>query len=66
MSFPQVPEDLKRACPDLKQVNPNDHELSKLLEIVTNNYATYHECRARVDAWNEWYNTQRSIYESVK
>lgn len=64
--FPAVPEDLKTACPDLAQMDPNTNKLSEVVKTVTVNYSTYHECKIRVDAWMEWYNTQRSIFEEVK
>ena len=64
--FPEIPSDLKTACPDLAQMDPNTNRLSQVIETVTVNYSTYHECKIRVDAWMEWYKTQRSIFEEVK
>ena len=64
--FPEVPEELKTACPSLEQVDPNTTKLSEVVRVVTDNYTQYHECRVRVDAWIEWYKTQRSIFEEVK
>ena len=64
-TFPEVPSELKQACPDLLQTAPTE-KLSDVLEVVTENYSQYHECRIKVDAWNEWYNTQKQIFDSVK
>ena len=64
--FPEIPSDLKTACPDLAQMDTNTNRLSQVIETVTVNYSTYHECKIRVDAWMEWYKTQRSIFEEVK
>jgi hypothetical protein len=64
--FPEVPQDLKTACPDLEQVDPSTTKLSEVVRVVTDNYAQYHECRVKVDSWIEWYKTQRAIFESVK
>lgn len=64
-TFPEVPEDLKIACPDLKQVEPTT-QLSKVITTVTDNYATYHECKVKVDLWIEWYKTQQKIFDSVE
>jgi hypothetical protein len=64
--FPEVPEELKTACPSLEQVDPNTTKLSEVVRVVTDNYTQYHECRVKVDAWIEWYKTQRSIFEEVK
>ena len=65
-SFPDVPEDLLKACPNLELINPDTDKLSDVLLVVADNYGQYHQCRIRVDAWIEWYKTQRSIFESVK
>ena len=65
MKFPEVPAELSQACPPLEKT-PNTEKLSEVVRSVTRNYGKYHECSARVDAWNTWYETQKKIYESVK
>lgn len=64
-SFPEVPKDLMVACPDLQQTQPTD-KLSDVLKVVVDNYGQYHECRVKVDAWIEWYKSQKQISDSVK
>jgi hypothetical protein len=64
--FPEVPDELKAVCPDLSQIDPNTTKLSEVITVVGDNYSQYHECRAKVDSWVEWYNTQRKIFEDVK
>jgi len=64
--WPEVPNELKEACPDLKKVDDSTTKLSEVLEVVTDNYAEYKECKLKVDNWIEWYNTQKKIYECVK
>ena len=66
MNFPQVPEDLKTACPNLGIIEPTTDKLSKVVEVVSTNYGTYHECKIKVDAWIQWYDVQKKIYEGVK
>lgn len=64
--FPDVAdEDLLKACPDLK-LSPNTEKLSVVLAVVTENYAEYHICRAKVDAWIDWYNKQKKISNELK
>ncbi len=63
--FPEVPQDLKQACPTLQQT-PAEAAFSDILSIVTTNYALYHECRARQDAWIEWYDAQKKVFDEVK
>ena len=62
-NFPAVPEDLTKQCSQLQAV-PNDvTRLSEVLLVITNNYALYHECALKVETWNEWYKTQKKIFE---
>ena len=64
-NFPEVPEELKVVCPDLQKIK-EDAKLSDVVSTVSTNYTQYHECRAKVDAWSEWYKTQKEIFDSVK
>ena len=64
-NFPEVPQELMSACPDLKQVEKTE-QLSKVLGVVVENYGQYHECRVKVDTWIEWYKTQKRIFDEVK
>ena len=61
-AWPDVPDELIKACPDLKQVS-NTHKLSDVLEVVADNYSTYYDCKSKVDDWIIWYNGQKKIYE---
>jgi hypothetical protein len=40
--------------------------LSDVAKTVTNNYTTYYDCAVKHDAFVEWYNIQKNIFESVK
>lgn len=64
-SFPEVPEELKVACPDLMMIEPTT-KLSEVVTVVTKNYGQYQECQIKVDTWIEWHKTQKQIFESVK
>lgn len=64
-NFPEVPQELMEACPDLKTVQETE-KLSEVLKVVTTNYGQYHECKIKVDTWVEWYKTQKQIFDSVK
>jgi len=65
MKFPAVPETLLITCKDLEQVKPNEEQLSEMLKVVVKNYGQYHECRAKIDAWIDWYKSQKEIHDSV-
>lgn len=65
-NFPEVPAELKTACPDLKTLDTSTEQLSKVITVVTDNYAQYHECKLKVDMWILWYGKQKEIFDSVK
>jgi len=65
MKFPNVPDEVMVACPDLEQQAPTE-KLSDVLETVSKNYSQYYECKLKVDSWITWYTSQKKIYESVK
>ena len=66
MSFPQLPESLTKPCDRLEPLADGKRELSDLLENTTDNYAKAKECNAKANAWREWYDTQKKIFEEVK
>ena len=66
MKFPEIPEELKTSCPNLKTIEPGTTQLSKVLPVITDNYSSYHECKLKVDTWLDWYNGQKKIFEEVK
>lgn len=64
-SFPDVPADMLESCADLKEV-PETTKLSDVIEVVTDNYFSYHDCSEKVNDWASWYKRQREIFDSVK
>ena len=63
--FPEPPKYSLQACPQL-QLLKDGSKLSEVATTVTINYSTYYECAVKNDAWIEWYQIQKNIYESVK
>ena len=63
--FPEVPDRILQKCPQLEKLS-EDSKLSDIAKTVTNNYTTYYECAVKHDAFIEWYQVQKKIYESVK
>jgi len=66
MPWPEVPTGLMEQCPDLKPVDAKTEKLSDVLDVVTANYSDYYVCAGKIDDWNQWYNTQKRIYESTR
>lgn len=66
MKFPEVPEALMQQCEPLDKVPADTKQLSTTAEVVIKNYGKYHVCRIKVEEWQEWYQSNKKIYESVK
>jgi hypothetical protein len=65
MTFPEAPgRQAQVACPNLQKLK-DDALLSDVSRTITINYSTYYECAVKTDAWIEWYEIQRRIFESV-
>jgi len=65
-NFPDIPPSLKTSCENLELVPDQTDKLSEVLIVVTNNYSKYHECQIKVETWQQWYRTQKEIFDSVK
>ena len=63
--FPEAPERLLAKCPQLEKLG-NEPKLSDISKTITVNYTTYYECAVKHDAFIDWYQVQKNIYESVK
>jgi hypothetical protein len=64
--FPEPPGNIAMtACPQLQKV-AEDARLSDISKTITVNYGTYYECAVKTDAWIEWYQKQKQIFENLK
>lgn len=63
-AFPDIGEKMKYRCPELEMAK-NSEKLSVLLESVISNYGEYHNCKAAVEAWNQWYIEQKANHERL-
>ena len=62
--FPEPPK-YTEPCVPLQKLT-DDSKLSDVASAINNNYSSYYECAVKNDAWIEWYQTQKRIFESVK
>lgn len=66
MKFPEAPGNVAMtSCPQLQKL-AEDAKLSDISKTVSVNYSTYYECAVKTDAWIEWYQKQKQIFEKVK
>ena len=64
VKFPDAPDRIKIRCPQLKTLS-EEAKLSDIAKTITENYTTYYECAVKHDAWTEWYETQKIIFEKL-
>ena len=64
--FPEAPKTLTEKCESLKKIEGDRVAITEMLKVVIHNYTLYYECSTKVEGWQEWYDTQKKIYESVK
>jgi len=64
--FPTAPEVLMEKCPTLKTIEGEKISIVDYTKAVIANYTLHYECVAKHDAWIEWYNKQKAIFEEVK
>ena len=65
-SFPQAPHMLKEKCPELKTIQGEKVTIIEFTRTVSENYTTYYQCSGRTDAWIDWYDQQKKIWEEIK
>lgn len=65
VKFPEVPPHLLVKCPQLTKLG-DEAKLSDVAKTVTVNYSTYYDCAVKNDAFIEWYQVQKIIFEGVK
>ena len=61
--FPVAPTILLERCPDLLQIDDGKNSLRDMLKVVIQNYALYYQCAEKTHGWQDWYQSQKRIYE---
>jgi len=51
---------------NLQPLSEDKKTLTDLIENANENYGTYYQIKSKYEAWQEWYNSQKKIYERVK
>lgn len=63
--FPSVPQTFMQKPIPLKEV-PDNSSFSTMLDVMLDNYSSYYVISERLNAWQEWYKQQKSIFENAK
>lgn len=64
--FPDAPTLILEKCPPLKTIEGESVSIIDFTKTVTLNYTAYYECAVKSDAWIEWYQVQKKIFEEIK
>jgi hypothetical protein len=64
--WPAVPKELTEKCENLRKIDGDKVAITEMLKVIVQNYTLYYECSTKVEGWNEWYDGQKKIYDSVK
>lgn len=63
--FPEAPGMLAtQSCAPLQKLE-SDPKLSQVAKTVTHNYDEYWMCALKVEAWREWYQKQKAVFEEL-
>ena len=65
-NFPNATPELMKKCEALKKVEGDKVAITEMLKVIVQNYTLYYECSTKVDGWQDWYNEQKKIFDSVK
>jgi hypothetical protein len=66
MPWPEAPVNLLEPASNLKPLPEDKKTLTDLIENANENFGTYYQIKSKYEAWQEWYNSQKKVYESVK
>ena len=65
-NFPQAPDMLMEKCPELKTIVGEKVTIIEFTKTVSENYTLYHQCAGRTDAWIDWYQQQKKIWDETQ
>lgn len=66
VKFPEAPVIMMEKCPALKTIEGEKISIVDYTKTVIANYTLHYECVTKHDAWIEWYNKQKAIFEEIK
>jgi len=65
-NFPTAPDLLMEKCPELKTIVGQRVTIIEFTKTVSENYTTYYQCAGKNDAWIDWYQQQKKIWEQIQ
>jgi len=65
LKWPDAPPDLMEPSEDLVPLDPNQTQLSDLIDNANTNYSKYYTLKDKYDTWQQWYKSHKQIYDSA-
>ena len=65
-NFPDAPDLLMEKCPALRTIQGEKVTIIEFTKTVSENYMTYYQCAGKQEAWIDWYNQQKNIWDETK
>lgn len=65
-NFPPAAPALMEPVPALSTIDSENPDLKSLIENSIKNFGEYHALAEKYRAWQEWYQEQKRIFDSVK
>jgi len=66
LKWPDAPAELMEPADDLTTLKPEQTRLSDLIDNANTNFSRYYILKDRYEAWQQWYNTHRQIYQGAQ
>jgi len=66
IKWPKAPEELMTPTADLTPLPTDKNTFADLLENANDNFAQYYILKSKIETWQQWYNTQKKIYEDAE
>lgn len=67
IQFPEIPDQLKEKADNLSPLDTSKKvQLSDIVENANENAGKYYKLKEKYEAWQQWYDAQKKIFDSVK
>jgi hypothetical protein len=63
--WPTAPDELQQPAAELTPLAPEQRNLSDLIQNSNDNYTQYYILKEKYESWQNWYNTQKQIWQSL-
>ena len=66
VKWPDAPTELMEPSEELTPLDPKQTKLSDLIDNANTNFSKYYILKDKYEAWQNWYNTHRQIYQGAQ